>query len=265
MAMLASLDQAEADQPPGQYYEDVESSRIWLAKAWRDLWQHWRLALGTGACVALIGYLLLRGLEQIGLGSLILPLASGFLLTAPLAAVPLYEASRLGEAGRPITINALRTLWQRSGDQILLMGAILVMLELVWLLLAFVLFALFFAGAPPGLDNWLVTLLTPPGHPVFLLLGTAVGGALAVIAFAISAFSLPLLVDRTISVTDAIQTSVALTLQHRQSMIGWAATIAVLTGAGLLLGFVGLIITFPLVSFASWHAYCGLCRTTAGQ
>ena len=38
-------------------------------------------------------------------------------------------------------------------------------------------------------------------------------------------------------------------------MVGWAALIVLFTAAGLATGYLGLIVTWPLIGHASWHAY----------
>jgi uncharacterized membrane protein len=42
---------------------------------------------------------------------------------------------------------------------------------------------------------------------------------------------------------------------NARTMALWAALVVLFTGAGLVLGFVGLAVTLPLVGHASWHAY----------
>jgi uncharacterized membrane protein len=46
-------------------------------------------------------------------------------------------------------------------------------------------------------------------------------------------------------------------------MLIWGALIALLTALGIALGFIGLIITMPLVGHATWHAYRALIEPPA--
>ena len=55
----------------------------WLAAGWRDMWRVPCVSLAYGAIFAVTGFLLTVGLTQVGLQSLILVLAAGFILVGP--------------------------------------------------------------------------------------------------------------------------------------------------------------------------------------
>ena len=82
-----------------------------------------------------------------------------------------------------------------------------------------------------------------------------VGAAMAVIVFTISAVSAPMLIDRDVSVVEAILVSFRTVQRNKIAMLLWALLIVVFTGAGFLAGFIGLAVTLPLVAHATWHAY----------
>jgi uncharacterized membrane protein len=50
-------------------------------------------------------------------------------------------------------------------------------------------------------------------------------------------------------------------LRNPKPMLLWAWLVALLTVCGLATFFVGLVVTFPLVGHATWHAY----RETVGR
>ena len=81
-----------------------------------------------------------------------------------------------------------------------------------------------------------------------LVVGTAIGYVIASIVFAISAVSIPLLLDRDVPVLVAIATSVVAVRKNWLVMLDWAATIVLLVGVGLAAFFAGLAITLPLVA-----------------
>jgi uncharacterized membrane protein len=114
---------------------------------------------------------------------------------------------------------------------------------------------LFFHEDTPSLDHFLYDILTAPEAVAFLLVGTAVGYVIASIVFAISAVSIPLLLDRDVPVLVAIATSVVAVRENWLVMFGWAATIVFLVGLGFASFFLGLAVTLPLVAFGTWHAY----------
>ena len=108
---------------------------------------------------------------------------------------------------------------------------------------------------PPSLEDLVVnTFLRPQGLP-FLVFGTAVGAVFAGLVFAISAVSLPMLLDRPLDVMTAIVTSVRAVTANPRPMLLWAALIVGFTGAGLITLYLGLIVTVPLIGYATWHAY----------
>ncbi|OAN52859.1 hypothetical protein A6A04_15265 [Paramagnetospirillum marisnigri] len=252
---------ADSHPPVSRLISPAQASE-WLTAGWRDMWRQPLLSLGFGAVYAGGGgmiYLLLSSLEM---GSLLFPLVAGFMLVGPLAAVFLYEISRRLEANEPVSFTLVVGHVMRRGGQIGNLGLILSMLMMVWMLAGLLIFALFHPpGVPLSLDNFVVNVVLQPDSPRFLLVGTVVGGAIATIAFAVSVFAMPMLLDRDVGVMEAMDFSIHAVLLNWRTMIGWAATIAVVTFFGMGLVFVGLAFTLPLIGHASWHAY----RDAIGQ
>jgi uncharacterized membrane protein len=88
-----------------------------------------------------------------------------------------------------------------------------------------------------------------------LVVGTAIGAAVALVAFSISVIAVPILMRHDVDVLTAIGMSVSLVLRNPGPMLLWAWLIAILCAMGLATLFVGLVIVFPLVGHATWHAY----------
>ncbi len=231
----------------------------WLAKGFSDLRQAPLVSLGYGVLFALAGYALVGSLWALGWIYLTLPLAAGFLIVGPLFAVGLYEVSRRLKMGEPIGISVALGAWKRNGGQIGLMGIALLLLMFAWIRLAAMIFMLFFGLEPPSLETLVQqTVLSPDALP-FLVTGTVVGAVLALIAFAISVISIPLLLDRPeANVVTAITTSIDAVKTNPAPMLFWGALIVLFVGAGLATLLIGLIVALPLIGHASWHAYCDL-------
>lgn len=138
------------------------------------------------------------------------------------------------------------------------MGLVLTLTFAAWLQIALLVFMMFFHEEAPSLDHFLYDILTAPGAVAFLAVGTAIGYVLATIVFAISAVSIPMLLDRDVPVTVAIATSVAAVRENWLVMLGWAAAIVLLIGIGVVTFFIGLAVTLPLLAYATWHAYRAL-------
>ena len=231
----------------------------WLAAGWRDLWSVPRIRLGYGAVFALLAGALALGLTQIGWLSLMLALGGGFLLIGPLVAVGLYEASRRLERGERVGVRDVVMAGPNAPGQVAFFGVILAFVFFVWLELAFLLFMLFIGtrGLPP-VSEFVPTLLFTPHGLGLLVVGTIVGGILAMIVYAISAISVPLLLTRRIDAVTAMSASLEAVVANPKPMALWAALIAGSMALGIATLFVGLIVAFPLIGHATWHAYRSL-------
>lgn len=234
----------------------------WLSAGWQDVWRSPGLSLGFGAFYAAIGLGLLVALESLEMGALLLPLASGFMLVGPLAAVFLYEISRRHEAGEPVGLGLVLGGVRSRMDQVGNMGLVLTILLMCWLLAGLIVFALFYpAGRPLPLGGFIADVVLQADSFRFLAAGTLIGGTLAVVAFTVSVFAMPMLLDRDVGAVEAMEFSVHAVRVNWRTMIGWAATIAVVTFFGMALAFVGLAVALPVIAHASWHAY----RDVAGR
>jgi uncharacterized membrane protein len=233
----------------------VDRPWTWLSRGWADLVAVPGLSLGYGLLLVAVSGLLTMGLLLAGLVYLLLPLAAGFFFIAPVLAVCLYEISRRREAGGVATLGDSLLAWRRNGTQIALMGLVLMLLHLAWVRIATLLFALFFHQSNPTLDRLVDALLFSPASLPFLAVGTVVGAILATVAFAIGVVSIPMLLDRDVSVFTAIHTSWRVVTENPAAMALWAALIVVFTTFGIITLYLGLAIAVPLIGYASWHAY----------
>lgn len=236
----------------------VEAPNQWLIAGWRDFRRAPLISLGYGALFVLAGYVIVFGLYNNGLASLVPTAVAGFFLVAPILAVGLYEISRRFALGEPASFALSLSALKRNPGGLSSVGLILTLCLAAWMQIALLIFMLFFHEDTPSLDHFFYDILTAPDAVAFLVVGTAVGYVIASIVFAISAVSIPLLLDRDVPVLVAIATSVAAVRENWLVMLGWAATIVLLVGVGLASFFIGLAFTVPLVAYATWHAYCAL-------
>lgn len=228
----------------------------WLGAGWRDLGTVPVLSLSYGAVFALVAFALTWGAMQAEIQSIIPALAGGFLLIGPLVAVGLYEISRRLEAGEAVTAESILRGSLNLRGSLAYFGVALLLAFMVWAQLAFLLFMLFTgSSAVPPVSEFMHTLLFTPRGLGLLVVGTIVGGALAAFVFAISAVSVPLLMVKDVDVVTAAATSVRAVIHNPLPMGLWAALIAGFMVLGILTLFVGLIVAFPLVGHATWHAF----------
>jgi uncharacterized membrane protein len=227
----------------------------WLAKGWKDLTSAPLFSLLYGSVFVLVSYGLTLGLMSRHLFFIVPPLAAGFFLLAPMLGIGLYQISDSLERGEPVRFCNAVTAWKRNETHLSAMAVILVLVMLAWMLTALIVFALFYNQPMPTWENFIPRVFLSGQSPLFLLTGILSGGLIATFTFAISAITVPALMDRQIDVMSAIQTSVQAVRANWQAMALWACLIVMFVGIGIVTLYLGLIVTMPLVGHATWHAY----------
>lgn len=229
-----------------------------LRTALRQGWDDFRAAPAFGLFFALVyvlgGLGLWFGLGAAGQPVWFIPIAAGFPLFAPFAAVGLYEVSRRREAGEPLTWAPVLSALKGKGDgQLALMAVMVLIVFGFWIILARGIFALFMARSGIGFES--IGLLWSFGGVTMLLIGSIIGALVALFLFAITVMSLPMLLEREIDFVTAIITSVETVRVNLRVMLLWAGVIAGLLFAAMLPAFLGLFVVLPVLGHATWHLY----------
>ncbi len=234
---------------------------VWLTAGWQDLMAAPRVGFFYGGALVAAGWALVLALLWLRTAWAILPVAAGFFMIAPLAAAGLYEASRRREAGQPVALADCLTGFTRNAGQLAFLGIVLVILHLFWVRVAALIFMLIFGiNFAPRLEDLPIAMLRSDMLLPFLVLGTGAGAIFAAVAFAISAVSIPMLVDRDITAMEAIAVSIRAVLANPGAMVFWAGLIVVFTAMAMVPFFLGLALVLPVVGHATWHAYRDLVR-----
>lgn len=221
----------------------------WLRRGWADF------GAGSafyGVCFALMGGVIHLGFREAP--QYVTSLAMGFMLVGPFLAIGLYDLSRqISISGNARLLPSL-TAWRANPGAIGVYVLILTVIFLVWARASLVTFALFHDEGLPSLVA-LVAQLARGENIALILAWLGVGFIFATLVFALSVVSIPFLLDaRAEAVTAAAASVVALT-RNLPAMALWAGLIAFLTGVGLALFYVGLIVVVPVIGHATWHAY----------
>lgn len=228
----------------------------WLRAGWRDLMTVPVPSLLYGVFVFLLSIGIILGLAMLQWDYVLFPALAGFLVFAPALAVGLYEKSRLIEQDEAVSLRRMIFPHAKSGGQIVFTGALLCGLMLLWMRSAIIIYALFFGVRPfPGLDHIAPMLFTTTTGWLMLIVGALAGGLFAAFSFAISAFSLPMMLDRRVDAFTAMGTSWALVWNNLRAMLVWGALVLLLFLVSVATAMIGLIIVFPWLGHATWHAY----------
>ncbi len=227
----------------------------WLASGWQDLRRAPAVGLSYGVIFSAAGLALTAAIWLLDVFYLVLPLGAGFMLMGPILAVGLYEVSRRLGAGEPVGFGLALTAWRRNPAQIALMGLLLMLFLLAWIRVATLVFALFFSQNPPDPNNFIADVFFSGESIPFVVVGTTLGAILAALVFALSAVSIPMLLDRDVRLGVAVSTSLRVVAANPVPLAAWGLIVA----GALLLGsiplFLGLIIVMPVLGHATWHLY----------
>jgi len=235
----------------------------WLARGWEDFRRAGWISAFHGLILALIGAVIIVIAHQkfwFLAGAL-----SGFMVVAPLLATSLYALSRAIERREKANFSVVLKTWLNWQDShfnkwtpdywcMVRFGILLMCAATGWVLTSAALITLL-ATHPidSPLDFVQYVILAREGWLFEIWL--ALGGMLAAPLFASCVIAMPLLLDRRITVMQAILSSWAAVLTNPLTMAVWATLILALTLVAIGTFLLGMIVIIPVLGHASWHAY----------
>jgi uncharacterized membrane protein len=250
-------DGAAEDVPPTVRRISVADLRDALARGLADFEANRTDVIFLCVIYPAIGLILGRLASGYGLLPLLFPLASGFALVGPFAAVGLNELSRRREQGDEVRwVDAFGLLRSPSIGSIMLLGLMLIGLFLLWLVAAQIIYVVTLGPqAPTSVGSFLHDVFATSAGWMMIVVGIGVGFLFALLVLAVSVVSFPLLLDRNAGIGTAVSTSLRAVVSNPGVMALWGIVVAF----GLVLGslplFTGLVVVLPVLGHATWHLY----------
>jgi uncharacterized membrane protein len=249
--------QSPVATPPSIAEVDLRAPFRWLAAGTRDFLAHPLPSAFYGVCFALMAGLITLALRYAF--ELASALTTGFFLVGPFLAIGVYDLSRRRERGEPVLLAPTLDAWRANTAAIGMFAVVLTVVLLVWARASLVVFALFYTGGMPTFASFAAQLLST-SNVEFLLAYACVGGFFAILTFAVSVVSVPMMLDRRVDGVVAVLTSLRAFAANPPAMMVWAALIVAVIAAGFALFLVGLVVAVPVIGHATWHAYRDLVR-----
>jgi uncharacterized membrane protein len=232
-----------------------------LGRALRRGWEDFKAVPSHAIILCVIypvlGLVLARAVLGYSVIPLLFPLAAGFALIGPFAALGLYEMSRRRERGEQASAwDALEVLRSPSFGAMLGLGALLLALFVTWVATAQAIYiATFGYEGVTGFSDFATRVLTTSQGWWLIVVGCGAGFLFALLALCISVVSFPLMLDRHAGAGDAMVTSLRAVARNPVPMAAWGLIVAVLLVVGTLPFFLGLAVVIPLLGHATWHLY----------
>lgn len=241
----------EPMRTPPRYRLEASAGFGWLREGWGYLKKSPIVSLIYGGIFAAIGFVItLLGIRE---PQFVFTFWSGFLLVGPLLAMGFYRVAQLRDDNERVRLTSGWPMLRKRLGSIALFSLLLSVVMIAWIRFSTLIAALY-VGNITGSESLLSALLSPEGLG-FLAVQFGVGAVFAAIMFALTAWSLPLVLDNRIDFGTAIVTSVKATVEQPVPMLVWGVLVAILAIIGMLTFFVAFSVIFPLLGYATWAGY----------
>jgi uncharacterized membrane protein len=254
---VGGLDATRDSAPPVVRRIQVSDVVEALAEGWNDFVACRTDVVLLALIYPVVGLVLARLVFGYGLLPLLFPLASGFTLLGPVAAVGLYEMSRRRERGDAVSwADAFGVVASPRFGTILVLALLLLALFLAWLVAANAIFAVTLGPEPPAsIESFLHDVFATSDGWAMIGAGVGVGFLFALVVLAVSVVSFPLLLDRDVSLAVAVATSARTVIANPAPMAVWGLVVAGSLAVGSIPLFLGFAVAVPVLGHATWHLY----------
>ena len=258
-ASVTSLSQDGQDAAPAPEIRTIGLSD--LHRALQLGWEDFKAVPSHAIILCLIypvlGLVLARTVMGYSVLPLLFPLAAGFALLGPFAALGLYELSRRRENGEEASAwDAMQVFRSPSFGAMLGLGALLLALFVTWVATAQAIYVAAFGNESAAeIPDFAQRVLTTPQGWWLIVVGCGTGFLFALVALCISVVSFPMMLDRQATAGEAMVTSLRAVARNPVPMAAWGLIVAALLIVGSLPFFLGLAIVIPVLGHATWHLY----------
>lgn len=234
------------------------TNRLHLSTLRAGLAEGWQLAAATRAvsCAyafifAAIGAAIIATLLVLGLTPFVVAAAGAFMLVGPVLLAGFFGIAAAHEGGEPVRPAAIAHGFRRAAPSVWVLALICALLFMIFITDAAILYSYMVGGAPV----WLGSLLpTSAGVLRFVFWASVSGLFVAIMLFAVAAFSVPLLCERRAGLVDAVVTSVRVVFGNFLVAMIWGLVLSSVIVASILL-LPALPLTLPWLAFASRSVY----------
>jgi uncharacterized membrane protein len=228
-----------------------------LARGLDDFWAMPTHAVFLCLIYPVVGVVLARLALGYDVLSLLFPLAAGFALIGPFAAIGFYELSRRREQSLEISWEHIFDVVRSpSRGAIAALGFLLLTIFVIWIAVAQAIYVANFGYEPAAsIPHFIRQIFTTPAGWTLIIVGNFVGFLFAVAVLTISVVSFPLLLDRDVGAVEAVLTSVRAVATNPWTMALWGLIVAGLLVIGSLPMLFGLAVVVPILGHSTWHLY----------
>lgn len=209
------------------------------------------LSIGFAAIFVSLGLMMYAVLEFGRIAPLSLSLAGGFMLVGPVFLAGFFSVSDTLRRGRQPAFGDIWDGFRRMPRGGWVVSFVCGLLFLIWITDAGILYGFMVGREPFGFLRLLrieAVVVNYAGYSAIM------GGVLAFILFAVSAFSIPLIYDGRAQLVSGVVASVRAVFARFGVMMCWALTLAsIIITSTLLLPL--LLVTLPVMAYASREFY----------